>query len=157
MGLPLERFRERRRAVLEAEREREEAEVRRRREEARKAAEEQAREEAVRLREQSIALAYEYLGDEEANRFMAEPLQCLSGQALAEIEGVLPGQVEQIMRALAAECRRLDTIRAKQRLAADCRGRLGKEVGRLLHPSEQIYGFIRPIQCCKDGVPGTWL
>jgi len=134
MGLPLERFREQRRAVLKAEREREEAVARRRAEEARIAAEEQARRQAAHQREMSVVEAFEYLGHADARRFVAEPLSCLGGRSLNEVEGVLPNQVEQIPRVLAAEHRRLNAILEKQRVAADCRSRLQKEVEKLMSP-----------------------
>lgn len=134
-GLPLERFRERRGAVLKAEREREEAAARRRAEAARKAAEEYARRqaeeaEAARRRQAEhdrmaiITLVQQELNDEDAQQFVDAQFSFLGDRSLAEVDGVTPEQAERLRAALATERRRINAELAKERLAADCRERL---------------------------------
>lgn len=153
LGLPLGMFRERRRQAIAEEERRLEEEQRVAAEAARLREEQELRVEAERKRLRAkeerdtlVAKALSHMGDQEGRHFVALPLECLGGLALAQVEGLTPAQGGAVRTQLEIEIIRLEAIWERQRQIADCRYRLqraavtalGEELGlywmRAAHP-----------------------
>jgi hypothetical protein len=149
LGLPLEAFRERRRQVVAEENRRLEEERRAAAEAARLRAEQEQRDEIERKRlrakeeqDSIVAKALTYMGDQEGQHFVAAPLDCLGGLALAQLEGVTPAQGGAVRTLLEAEISRLNAIWERQRQTADCRYRL-QQAAVAFHGEERAQLWMR--------------
>ena len=149
LGLPLGMCRERRRQAIAEENRRLEEERRAAAEAARLREEQELREEAERKRlrakeerDSLVAKALSRMGEQEGRHFVAQPLDCLGGLALTQVEGLTPAQGGAVRTFLEAEIIRLEAIWERRRQTADCRYRLQK-AALAFHGEERAQLWMR--------------